>query len=1051
MTLNESLVEQAAIEWFQSLGYSYAFGPDIAFDGISPERTDYRDVVLYNRFNSALSRINPHLEADTLDEVVRVVTRQHTPSLDEQNTSFRRWLTNGVDVQVRSFGGEQGGGVRGDLAWLVDFENPDNNDWLVVNQFTVIEGKYNRRPDLVVFLNGLPMAVIELKNPQDEAATLESAWNQLQTYKSQIPTLFGTNEILVISDGTKAQVGSLTAGLEWFGPWRSTDGVELAPLSAPRLRILIEGLFEKHRFLDYLRHFAFWETDGKSAVKKIAGYHQFFAVNKAIEATVKASRPEGDKRVGVVWHTQGSGKTVSMAFYAGKVILDPAMENPTLVMLTDRNDLDGQLYGQFVAARDLLPEPEQAESREDLKELLSRASGGVIFSTLQKFGTPKGERMPCLSDRRNIVVICDEAHRSHYEFVEGFARNLRDALPNASFLGFTGTPIEAEDRSTPAVFGDYIDTYTIGQSIEDGATVPIHYEARLAKIDLPEAEKPRVDVEFEEVTEGEEESDKQKLKSTWARLESLVGTEKRLGLVAQDIVDHWARRLEIIDGKAMIVCMSRRICVELYQQLVKLRPEWHREEDDDGEIKVVMTGSASDPPAFQSHVRNKPRQKHIERRFKNPDDPLKIVIVRDMWLTGFDVPCAHTLYLDKPMKGHSLMQAIARVNRVFRDKPSGLVVDYLGLADQLRKAVGTYGGRGGEQPGIPVDVARRVLIEKHEVVKSMFHGLDYTGYFTGSASERLETLAAAADHILSGGNGKDAPLPADLGADQVMAAERFAGWGNGKKRFMDAMLELNKAAAIALHLEGARHLRDDMGFFQTVQKNIGKYSTGGSGKSSEELSAAIRQIVSGAIASEGVIDIFAAAGLKKPDISILSDEFLETVKQSPHRNLQIELLKKLLNDEIKSQSRRNVVIARKFSEMLERTMLAYQNRSIEAAQVILELIEMAKEMRDAPGRGEELGLTEDEMAFYDALAAHEGVKEVMGDEVLSKIAHDLIEAIRASVTIDWTQKETVRARMRTKIKRLLRKHGYPPDKQDAAVYTIIEQAEQVCREWAVAY
>jgi len=1046
MSFTESLVEQAAIEWFQSLGYSYAFGPDIAFDGTSPERADYKEVVLPGRFRSALHRINPHLKADTLDEVVRRVTRQHTPSLEEQNASFRRWLTRGVDVQVRI-----DGGVRGDLAWLVDFENPDNNDWLVVNQFTVIEGKYNRRPDVVVFLNGLPVAVIELKNPQDETATLEGAWNQLQTYKSQIPSLFATNEVLAISDGTEARVGSLTAGLEWFGPWRSIDGFDLAPLSAPRLRILIEGLFEKNRFLDYLRNFAFWETDGKSATKKIAGYHQFFAVNKAIEATINATRPEGDKRVGVVWHTQGSGKTVSMAFYAGKIILNPAMENPTLVVLTDRNDLDGQLFGQFAAARDLLPKPEQAESREDLKDLLRRASGGIIFSTLQKFGTPRGGRMPCLSDRRNIVVICDEAHRSHYEFVEGFARNLRDALPDASFIGFTGTPIEAEDKSTPAVFGDYIDTYTIGQSIEDGATVPLHYEARLAKIDLPEDEKPRVDVEFEEVTEGEEESDKQKLKTTWARLESLVGTEKRLGLVAQDIVDHWERRLEIIDGKAMIVCMSRRICVELYQQLVKLRPEWHGEEDEDGEIKVVMTGSASDPPAFQPHIRNKPRQKFIERRFKDPEDPLKIVIVRDMWLTGFDVPCAHTLYLDKPMKGHSLMQAIARVNRVFQDKPSGLVVDYLGLADQLRKAVGTYGGRGGERPGIPVDVALRVLIEKHEVVKSMFHGLDYTRYLTGSASERLETLAVAADHILGSGNGKDAPLPADAGADQDMAAERLAaGWGNGKKRFMDAIAELNKAAAIALHLEGARHLRDDIGFFQAVQKNISKYSTGESGKSSEELSAAIRQIVSGAIASEGVIDIFAAAGLKKPDISILSDEFLETVKDSPHRNLQIELLKKLLNDEIKSQSRRNVVIARKFSEMLERTLIAYQNRTIEAAQVILELIDMAKEMRDAPGRGEELGLTEDEMAFYDALAAHEGVKEVMGDEVLSKIAHDLIETIRGSVTIDWTQKETVRARMRIKIKHLLRKHGYPPDKQDAAVLTVIEQAEQVCRDWAMA-
>lgn len=1018
MVGSESMVEHAAIEWFQSLGYAYASGIDIAPDGTSPERGSYTDVFLRNRFHEALRRINPHLGPDTLEVVARSVLSPETPSLTEQNQAVHRWLSRGVAVLTR-----KGGTVRGDHAWLLDFEHPDRNDWLVVNQLTVIEGKHNRRPDLVVYMNGLPLAVIELKNPEDPNATLRSAWNQLQTYQSHIPTLFQTNEILVISDGTEARVGSLTAGFERFGPWRTVDGEELAPEGPPRLQVLIEGLFEKSRFLDYLRHFIFWEP-GVPPIKKIAGYHQFHAVNKAVTATVRASDASGDRRIGVVWHTQGSGKSVSMVFYAGKMVLAPEMENPTLVVLTDRNDLDGQLFAQFAAAPDMVAGPVQAESREDLRDLLQVASGGVIFSTLQKFGTAPGERMPVLTDRRNVVVIADEAHRSHYEFVEGFARNLRDALPHASYIGFTGTPIEADDRSTPAVFGDYIDTYTISQSVEDGATVPLYYEARLAKIDLPEEEKPRVDEEFEEVTEGEEEDRKEKLKSTWAKLEALVGSEKRLHLVAEDILSHWDRRREIIEGKAMIVCMSRRICADLYDELVRLRPELHGEEDEEGRLKVVYTGSSSDEPKLQQHVRNRPRQKLIERRFKDPDDPLELVIVRDMWLTGFDVPCAHTLYLDKPMKGHTLMQAIARVNRVFRDKPSGLVVDYLGLAEQLRRAVGTYGGRTGEQPGLPVEVALSVLEEKCGVVHDMFHRFDCSPYFAGTASERLSTLTAGANHIL--------------------------GLPEGKKRYLDATAALNAAAGIALHLEGARHLRDRVGYFQAVRKNIQKYATPGAGEGREDVNAAIRQIVSGAITSEGVIDVFAAAGLARPDISILSDQFLETVQKSPYRNLQIELLKKLLNDEIQAQGHRNVVQARKFSEMLERTLAAYQNRTLEAAEVILELIQMAKELRDAPKRGDELGLTEDELAFYDALTAHGDVKEVMGDRVLAAIAHDLVEAIRASVSLDWTQKESVRAKMRAKIKKLLRKHGYPPDKQAAAVVTVIEQAEQVCREWGEA-
>ena len=1013
----ESVVEEAAIEWFQSLGYQYLSGLVIAPDGEAPERSNLSVTILEGRFRDALTRINTHLPSEALEEAARKILHLNSPATEENNAVFHQFLTKGIELQVST-----PKGVRGDLAWIVDFENPDQNDWLVVNQLTVLEGKNNRRPDLVVYLNGLPLAVIELKNPEDAQATLQGAWNQLQLYKDQISDLFNTNELLVISDGTAAKLGSLTAGLERFSPWRTVDGITLAPDGEAQLKVLIEGVFEKHRFLDYLRHFIFWETED-GYVKKVAGYHQFHAAKKAVEATVRASSETGDRRIGVVWHTQGSGKSVSMVFFAGMIVVESALENPTLVVITDRNDLDGQLFAQFAAAPGLVPAPVQAETRDHLQELLQVASGGIVFTTIQKFGTTQGERMPELSARRNIIVIADEAHRSHYEFIEGFARNLRDALPRASYVGFTGTPIDSDDISTPEVFGEYIDTYTISQSVEDGSTVPLYYEARLARIDLPEEEKPRVDEEFEEATEDEETTTQEKLKANWARLEALVGTKKRLKLIAQDILDHWERRQEIIEGKAMIVCMSRRICVDLYKEIVRLREDWDAEKDEEGAIKVVMTGAASDPTDFHPHIRNKPRQKDIEKRFKDPDDPLQMVIVRDMWLTGFDVPCAHTMYLDKPMKGHTLMQAIARVNRVFKDKPSGLVVDYLGLADQLRKAVGTYGGHRGERPGLPVEEALMALKEKFGIVKDMFHGFDYSGYFSTSAAERVEALAATANHVL--------------------------GLDEGKKRFLDAMVALNQASGIAIHLEGARHLRDEVGLFQALQKNLSKYTTG-SGQGTEALNAAIRQIVSKAVVSEGVVDVFGAAGLPKPDISILSEEFLETVVQSEHTNLQVELLHNLLNQEVQAHRKKNVVLSRKFSEMLDRTMLAYQNRTLEAAEVILQLLDMAKELQNAPQRGAELGLTDDELAFYDALAAHGNVREVMGDDVLGVIAQDLVEAIRQSVTIDWTQKEGVRARMRTRVKRLLRKHGYPPDKREEAVLTVIDQAEAVCREWGRA-
>ncbi len=1039
MSAFESVVEEAAIEWLEELGWCHVSGPVLASDGASPERESYATIVLEGRLRSALGRINPHLKAVAIGEVVRAVLRLDSPALEERNHGFHKLVRKGVELKVATAGGE-----RGDIGWLFDFEEPAKNDWLVVSQLTVVEGNNKRRPDLVLYVNGLPLAVIEFKNPADLNATIEGAHNQLQLYKAQIPALFTTNEVLVVSDGTEARVGSLTAGFERFGPWRTIDGGSLAPEVLPKLQVLLYGLFEQRRFLDYLYNFVLWETDD-GFIKKNAGYHQFHAVNKAVAATVLASAEAGDQRIGVIWHTQGSGKSIAMVYYAGKVILEPAMQNPTIVVVTDRNDLDGQLYAQFCAAKDLVPSPKQVESRHHLRELLNVASGGVVFSTIQKFSLTEQERkafapFPLLSERRNIVVIVDEAHRTQYGFETridpetgqvstGFAQNLRSALPNASYIGFTGTPIEFDDRSTPAVFGDYIDTYTIRQAVEDGATVPIFYEARLARIRLDEDEKPLVDEQFEELTEDEEEPSREKLKSTWAKLEALVGTPKRLSLVAEDILAHWGRRVEIVDGKAMIVCMSRRICVDLYNEIVALRPDWHGADDDCGAIKVIMTGSGDDPVGYHPHVRGKDRQKAIEKRFKDPDDSLRIVIVRDMWLTGFDVPCAHTLYVDKPMQGHGLLQAIARVNRRFKDKPSGLVVDYLGLADQLRKAISNYGGDRQDKPGVPIELALAVLQEKLEVVQAIFHGFDYTGYFSPKATHRLAALAGGVNHIC----GLDPGDP-----------------DKAKRRYLDAMALLNKAAGIALHLEGARQFRDELGYFQAVQSNIQKYTVSKSGKSDAELNAAIRQIVSGAITADGVIDVFGAAGIAAPDISVLSDEFLESIKKSEFKNLQLELLKKLLADEIKAQSGRNIVVARKFSEMLERTLLRYQNRTIEAAQVILELIEMSKELRDAPKRGEALGLSEDELAFYDALADHGDVREIMGDKVLAAIAHDLVETIRNSVSIDWTQKETVRADMRRKVKKLLRHHGYPPDKQSNAVKVVIEQAERVCKDWSTA-
>lgn len=1019
LTLTESVVEEAALDWFRGLGYKYLSGPDIACDGLSPERAGYADTILIERLRAALTSLNTDIPAEALEDAFRKVTRSESPSLILNNRQFHKMIADGIDVEYR----HKDGRIVGDKVWLVDFDDHQRNDWLVVNQFTVVEGQYTRRPDIVVFVNGLPLAIIELKNPVDENATIKGAFNQFETYKLNIPSLFHYNELLVISDGTEARVGTLSSGWEWFLPWRTIDGKNLASKGIPELEVLIKGMFNRERFLDIIRHFIIFEVDETKIIKKLAAYHQYHAVNAAVTATLKATSPSGDKRVGVVWHTQGAGKSLTMVFYAGKIILQQAMENPTLVLLTDRNDLDNQLFDNFVVGQDLLRQkPVQAETRQHLRELLKVSSGGIIFTTIQKFLPENGERLPLLSDRRNIVVIADEAHRSQYDFIDGLARNMRDALPNASFIGFTGTPIEKADRSTLAVFGNYISIYDIQQAVLDGATVRIFYESRLAKLELKEEERPHIDPEFEEVTEGEEETVRQKLKTKWARLEAMVGTEKRTGLIANDIINHFEQRLQVIDGKGMIVCMSRRICVDLYDAIIKLHPAWHDDDDDQGFIKVIMTGSASDPPYFQPHIRNKERRERIKKRMKDPLDSMKLVIVRDMWLTGFDAPCLHTMYIDKPMRGHGLMQAIARVNRVFKDKPGGLVVDYLGVADELKKALADYteGSRG--ETGIPQEEAVAIMLEKFEIVSAMFHGFDYSLFVIGTPAERISIIPAAIEHIL---------------VQQ-----------DGKERLLQAVTELSRAFALAVPQEKALEIKDEVGFFQVIRSAIAK-NTRVPGKTQEELDTAIRQIVSKAVSSDEVIDIFSATGLKKPDISILSDEFLAEVQKMPHRNLALELLQKLLSDEIKTRSRKNLVQSKSFAEMLEKTIRRYQNRTIEATQVILELIELAKQMREAKLRGEKLGLSEDEEAFYDALEVNDSAVKVMGDDVLKTLARELVETVRRNATIDWTVRESARAKLRTMVRRLLRKYGYPPDKQEKATLTVLEQAELLCKDWNI--
>jgi type I restriction enzyme R subunit len=1050
MSLNESIVEDAALEWFGELGYAVGHGPQLAPGEPAAERDSFSEVVLVRRLREAIRRLNFSIPEEAREEALRKVLRVGTPSLTQTNRAFHKMLRDGVDVEYP----RGDGSIKGDKVLLVDFSDVRANDWLAVNQFTVIEGQHNRRPDIVVFINGLPLGLIELKNVVNEETDIWSAYAQLQTYKAEIASLLHYNAVLVVSDGLQARMGSVTANQEWFKVWRTIDGEGDAPKTALELEVLVRGVFERQRFLDLLHHFIVFEEDPDSGAlhKIIAGYHQFHAVNAAVEETVRASgmtetssvlREEpgtywarrqrggkpGDRRAGVVWHTQGSGKSFSMLFFAARVVRHPAMQNPTLVVLTDRNDLDDQLFGQFQRCVDILGQtPVQASGREHLRELLNRASGGVVFTTIHKFMPEKGELMPELSARQNIVVIADEAHRSQYgfggkvnaqtgEMSYGFASNLRDALPNASFIGFTGTPIEKTDANTRAVFGEYISIYDIQRAVADKATVPIYYESRISKLSLNAAELPKLDAEFEEITEGEELTKKENLKTKWAALEALVGDPKRIALVAADLVAHFEKRVEAMDGKAMIVCMSRRICVDLFNALIKLRPEWEAET-----LKVVMTGSAEDGPEWQKHIRSKDARRKLANRFKDAKDPFKIVIVRDMWLTGFDAPCLHTMYADKPMQGHGLMQAIARVNRVFRDKPGGLVVDYLGLADQLKKALITYTESGGQgNPTFDTAQAIAVMLEKHGIACDLMQGFNWTAWTTGKPTERLALIPAGQEHILE--------------------------QEDGKKRWVQVVTALSRAFALCAASDEATEIRDNVSFFQALQAALNKQSSQNR-KTPEQIDAAIRQLVSKAITTEGqVIDVFTAAGLPKPDISILSDQFLAEVRGLKHKNVAAELLEKLLKDELKVRSKRNLVQSQIFSEKLKKTLNAYHNRAISTMQVIEELIKLAKDLDAATKRGEDMGLTDDEIAFYDALASNDSALQAMGDDKLKLIAAELITQVKKSVTIDWTLRESARAKIKVMVKRILNKHGYPPDLQEEAVKTVLAQAELLCAEW----
>jgi type I restriction enzyme, R subunit len=1054
--MTEDQLEQEALSWLADVGYTHVYGPDIAPDGTAPERNDYRQVLLVQRLRRAIETLNPGVPAAARDDALKQVLDLGTPVLLAANRQFHRLLVNGVPVQY-----QRDGETRGDFVRLVDWAAPARNEWLAVNQFSITGPHHTRRPDIILFVNGLPLVLMELKNPADQHADVWKALAQIQTYKAQIADVFQYNEVLVISDGSDALLGSLSADAERFMAWRTIDGITLDPLGQfNELQTLVRGVLAPAYLLDYLRFFVLYEDDG-ALVKKIAGYHQFHAVRAAITQVIEASKPGGSHRGGVVWHTQGSGKSITMTCFAARVMQEPLMANPTIVVITDRNDLDGQLFGVFSLAQDLLREqPVQATTRQELRALLgNRPSGGIVFATIQKFMPGEDEDVfPRLSARSNIVVIADEAHRTQYGFEAklktvksrpsgalttgsgepaahtaelatpsytvdryqvGYAQHLRDALPHATFVAFTGTPVSGADRDTRAVFGDYISVYDMQQAKEDGATVAIYYESRLAKLGLKADELATIDDEVDELAEDEEESQQAKLKSRWAALEKVVGAEPRIANVAADLVAHFEERDKAQTGKAMVVAMSRDICVHLYDEIVRLRPEWHSADPERGAIKIVMTGSASDKALLRPHVYSALVKKRLEKRFKDPADPLRIVIVRDMWLTGFDAPCVHTLYIDKPMKGHNLMQAIARVNRVFKDKHGGLVVDYIGIANELKSALKEYtASQGRGRPTVDAQEAFSVLAEKLDALRGMLHGFDYSGFAVGGH----KTLAGAANHVL--------------------------GIKEGKRRFADTALGMSQAFTLCCTLDDAKAVREEVAFMQAVKVILTKRDISAQHQTNEARELAIRQIIGSAVVSEEVVDIFDAVGLDKPDIGILDDAFLAEVRNLPERNLAIELLERLLHGEIRSRFATNVVQNRKFSDMLADVVQRYQNRSIEAAQVMEELVQMAKKFREASARGEQLGLTDDELRFYDALANNESAVRELTDETLKKIAHELAENLRKNLSVDWSARESVQAKLRLMVKRILRKYRYPPDSQDAAVELVLQQAKALAEAWA---
>lgn len=1047
--MTEDQLEQEALSWLVETGYRHVCGYDIAPDGPDAERTDYRQPLLIERLRSAIARLNPQVPLVAREDALTQVMELGIPALLSANRHFHGLLVNGVPVSY-----QKDGETRGDFVRLIDWESSAGaNEFLAINQYSLKGPKHSRRPDIILFVNGLPLVLLELKNPADENADIWKAFDQVQTYKEQIPDVFQYNEVLVISDGSQARMGSLSANAERYMQWRTIDGLSLDPLGQfNELETMIRGVFAPAYLLDYLRFFVLFEDDG-TLVKKIAGYHQFHAVRSAIQQVVAASRPEvaGSRKGkgGVVWHTQGSGKSITMTCFAARVMREAAMENPTIVVITDRNDLDGQLFGVFSLAQGLLREqPVQVETRQDLRaKLANRPSGGIVFATIQKFAPGADEdTFPTLSERHNIVVIADEAHRTQYGFEArlrerkqpaaanvaqeasaqylassyqvGYAQHLRDALPNATFVAFTGTPVSSEDRDTRAVFGDYIHIYDMQQAKEDGATVAIYYESRLAKLRLKEEELPHIDDEVDELAEDEEEDQQSKLKSKWAALEKIVGADPRIKQVAADLVAHFEQRQQAQRGKAMVVAMSREICVHLYDAIVSLRPDWHDDDPEKGAIKIVMTGSASDKALLRPHVYPKQVKKRLEKRFKDPADPLQLVIVRDMWLTGFDAPCVHTLYVDKPMKGHNLMQAIARVNRVFRDKQGGLVVDYIGIANELKAALKEYTASNGRgKPTVDAAEAWSVLEEKLDILRGLLHGFDYSDFATGGH----KLLAGAANHVL--------------------------GQKDGKKRFADTALQMSKAFSLCCTLDDAKAVREEVAFLQVVKVLLTKRDLSEKKRSDEEKELAIRQIIGQAVVSDEVVDIFDAVGLDKPNIGLLDDDFLAEVRNLPEKNLAVELLERLLEGEIRSKFASNVIQQKKFSDLLSSVVKRYQNRSIETAQVMEELIDMAKKFRDAARRGEALGLGDDEVKFYDALANNEAAVLELGDETLKKIAHELTENLRANISVDWSQRESVRARLRLMVKRILRKYKYPPDGQEDAIQVVLQQAEALGEEW----